>query len=148
MSWLVITIALLAAPRDGGAPKSAPVEMDAGVADGGTDGGAPDAGVTEPKAAERAALFDVVHAHTWEVHRCYTEALKRAPGLKGLVRVAWTVDADGRVSDARIDETDLDDMALQACVLERVRAWRFPKPADGTLKKLTWKWTLDPRARH
>lgn len=153
---LVLTLALLAAPRDGGAaraPTPAPHvadagSSDAGASDGGVDGGVADAGAVEPKAAERAALLEVVHRHTWEVHRCYTDALQDAPGLKGLLKVAWTVDANGRVPDARIDETDLDDARLQACVLERVRAWRFPKPADGALKRLTWKWTLDPRAKH
>lgn len=168
---LVLTLALLAAPRDGGAaraPKTAPKARDAGApdagaldgglldggavdagsADAGVDAGVPDAGALEPKAAERAALLEVVHRNTWEVHRCYTNALKDAPGLKGLLKVAWTIDAAGRVAEARVDETDLDDANLQSCVLERVRAWRFPRPADGALKKLTWKWTLDPRARH
>lgn len=171
MPLLLLTLALLAAPRDGGvtcSPKArAPVldagALDAGLADGGvTDGGiadggsidggldagAPDAGAAAQREAEREALLEVVHRNTWEIHRCYTNALKDAPGLKGMLRVAWTVDANGRVPDARIDETNLDDANLQACVLERVRAWRFPKPADGTLKKLTWKWTLDPKARH
>lgn len=175
MPVLLLTLALLAAPRDGGVTRSPKARapaldasvLDAGVTDGGVadggnadggnadggldgglDAGAPDAGAAAQREAEREALLEVVHRNTWEIHRCYTNALKDAPGLKGMLRVAWTVDANGRVPDARIDETNLDDAGLQACVLERVRAWRFPKPADGTLKKLTWKWTLDPKARH
>ncbi|MEW6431495.1 MAG: AgmX/PglI C-terminal domain-containing protein [Myxococcota bacterium] len=163
MPVFLLTLALLAAPRDGGvarSPNTRAPALDAGVLDGGlADGAVGDAGrdggldadardAAAQREAEREALLDVVHRNTREIHRCYTNALEEAPGLAGMLRVAWTVDANGRVPDARIDETNLDDPGLQACVLERVRAWRFPKSTDGTRKKLTWKWTLDPKARH
>ncbi|MCC6335023.1 MAG: TonB family protein [Myxococcales bacterium] len=118
---------------------------------------APDAGAGEPltrfvsvasEGLDSATVTRLVKQHQREVFGCYEKALERAPGLKGMVRVAFVVDDQGAVKDARIDETDLDDMELQKCITRAIRTWRFQPPAGGADTTIRYKWTLDPRARH
>lgn len=91
------------------------------------------------------AITNVVHHREAAVYRCYAAALRDAPGLSGVLKVAWTIDAEGRPTDVRVYETGLDDMRLQACVLDQVGRWRFPRPAGGAAVKVVYPWTFSPR---
>ncbi|MEW5738943.1 MAG: TonB family protein [Myxococcota bacterium] len=116
----------------------------------------PDAGASEPltrfvsvasEGLDRDAVVRLVKERQAVVYGCYDTALADAPGLKGMVRVAFVLDGEGRVKDARIDETDLDDMRLQDCITKAIRGWRFPAPAGGAETTIRYKWTFDPRTR-
>lgn len=58
------------------------------------------------------------------------EVLSRDPGARGEVALAVTVRADGSVVDARVKKSAFVNAPFHACLVDAVKAWRFP-PFDG-----------------
>ena len=72
-------------------------------------------------------LLRIFVAVKGEVASCYHTSLRWRPQLSGVLQVYFTMAADGRVSDAGIEEDSLDDPIVRHCVLRTLRAWRFPE---------------------
>ncbi len=102
----------------------------AAAADGGTqgsalpDGGSPRGGLDK----ERIRLG--ISAHRDEIRACYERALARKPGLKGLVKVRFVINADGSVSEPSTPQNTVGDAGLAQCITDRLTTWRFP-PVEG-----------------
>ncbi|MEZ4328631.1 MAG: AgmX/PglI C-terminal domain-containing protein [Polyangiales bacterium] len=78
----------------------------------------------------------VVRFHLPEVVACYEPHVAMHHGT---LSVRWVIGPDGQVTDAvalNALHPPLDD-----CVLERVRAWRFPPPSGGVVS-VTYPFTL------
>lgn len=66
-----------------------------------------------------------------ETEACFQAGLVETPRLRGKVLVRFQVLADGQVGTARVRATSLRNSAVEACVLEVVRATRFPPLVEG-----------------
>lgn len=75
-----------------------------------------------PKAAARAAT-----ALTSELLGCYRRGLAGEPGLRGSLVAGVDVGADGRVVRARAELDGLGAPEVTSCVLQTVRAGKFPR---------------------
>lgn len=63
---------------------------------------------------------------------CYDQGLSRNPSLGGTVRVKFVIAVDGRVVAPRVQDSDLPDREVVACVVGTFEGLSFPKPAcDG-----------------
>lgn len=86
----------------------------------------------------------VVRSRQREVQFCFEESgLKADPELTGIFAIMLTLDTSGavaRVEPVRGEWSGPDGAAVETCVMERARAWRFPLQ-PGAL------WALAP-ARH
>jgi hypothetical protein len=86
----------------------------------------------------------VVRSRQREVQFCFEESgLKADPELSGIFAMMLTLDTTGavaRVDPVRGEWSGPDGAAVETCVMQRARAWRFPLQ-PGTL------WALAP-ARH
>jgi hypothetical protein len=78
----------------------------------------------------------IVRARHREVQFCFEESgLKTDPELSGVFAMMLTLDTLGAVS--RVDATHRewsgpDGAAVETCVMERARTWKFPlRPAPG-----------------
>jgi hypothetical protein len=77
-----------------------------------------------------AEVDRVVRGHHREMEFCFEESgLKTDPELSGTFGMALTIDSLGGVS--RVDATHRewtgpDGAAVEVCVMERARAWKFP----------------------
>ncbi len=125
-------------PEGGAAPVSVALEFSvrpgAGAGDAAPAGGSID----------RDGLRKVLQAHAGEIQRCYEQELAQDRQLEGKVTLRWTVQPDGSVAGATVDEpgTTLRSPRVQQCMLSRVASWKFPRPkGDGpaVIKNL---WTL------
>jgi len=64
--------------------------------------------------------------------RTSVAALEREPDLRGgKITVRFTIKADGSVNSVGVIEDTVDCPPLSASVVERVRAWRFPRVPSG-----------------
>jgi hypothetical protein len=72
----------------------------------------------------------VVRAHGREVQFCFEESgLKVDPELSGIFAMILTIDTLGvvtRVDPSRREWTGTDGLAVEACVMQRAREWKFP----------------------
>jgi TonB family protein len=86
---------------------------------------------------DAAAVRRVVAAGEAGVQACYEAELDRLaeaapseprPPPEGRVRVAFDIDAEGRVQDPGVVETEIPGHAFERCLLGEVGRWRFPRP--------------------
>ncbi|MBN2693661.1 AgmX/PglI C-terminal domain-containing protein [bacterium] len=73
----------------------------------------------------------VVNKHLMEVRYCYEKELTRKPELAGSITVKWKINPQGEVVAANIDGGTLKDNAVQSCLVQRIKKWRFPEPLGG-----------------
>ncbi|MBN2360095.1 MAG: AgmX/PglI C-terminal domain-containing protein [Deltaproteobacteria bacterium] len=77
--------------------------------------------------AAAAAVRPRLGAVRW----CYSEALGRNPQLRGRVAVSVVLDAEGRVTDSRVDANTLGEEEAGHCVATVLERARFPAPGPG-----------------
>ena len=76
-----------------------------------------------------AAFGNFVRAHEPQLQFCYREARAASPNLVGSATVTVALAADGSVRSADIlrrSWSGRGSQVVEACMLSRVRAWRFP----------------------
>lgn len=105
----------------------------------------------EPEEAEAEEVLtpgtfeETVNNNSGDVVDCYTEANAANPELKGDMQVLFTVGADGKVTEIKVEEgSTLNDEGLTKCVEEKVKGWQFPKPASGEPTSLPFPFSLEP----
>ncbi|AKU90796.1 hypothetical protein AKJ08_1183 [Vulgatibacter incomptus] len=84
------------------------------------------------------------------VKRCYEEALQHWPELAGRVAILFAIEARdgvGRVIDAEFDEdeTTLESVLVQACILDGLSGTTFPAPRD--FGSITVRYPIDLRPK-
>ena len=76
---------------------------------------------------------------------CFQEALKAQPNLKGKMIMKFTIDARGRVSQAKVSESELKATGKEweRCIRQRLLALQFPAPAGGVQVIVTVPFILN-----
>jgi metallo-beta-lactamase class B len=102
-------------------------------------------GCARPVRAPRAAQQEEGgRARVEEAERCYEARLGSSPALAGRVTVEYTIDAAGAVSSARLGSSTMGDVAIESCLLDSVRRWRFPPPPGGASVVASYPFVLAP----
>jgi hypothetical protein len=91
---------------------------------------------------DRELILKVVRRHQNQIRFCYETELSRDPSLAGKVTVAWTIDATGGVSIAEVAESGLQNPAVEGCIVQRIRSWKFPEPRSGQEVSITFPWVF------
>lgn len=89
-------------------------------------------------------IAKVIRRHASEVKHCYEQTLQQKPDLAGKIAVLFVIDATGAVVQADVAESTIDDAAVEACVLSRVRRWKFPEPQGGGIVSVNHPWFFKP----
>ena len=95
-------------------------------------------------ALDKDVITRVIRRHQNEVRYCYEVELQKTPSLTGRLTVLFSIDPHGAVSEATVSESTLGNERVNACVLKRMRSWRFPAPQGGGSVSVTWPWTFTP----
>jgi hypothetical protein len=75
----------------------------------------------------------VVRARLAAIKSCYEVELQKNPRLAGEIDVAWNIETDGRVSQARVVKSTMNDEKVEGCIVRQVSQWKFPPPAERTV---------------
>ena len=70
----------------------------------------------------------VINSHVGEIQYCYEKQLRGNAGLAGRVVLEWTVTTSGAVGVVKVSTSTLSSSEATACMMDRVKKWRFPKP--------------------
>jgi TonB family protein len=62
--------------------------------------------------------------------------------MKGKVAVKFVITATGSVQTAKVDMSNLNNSAVEECVVVRVRSWEFPKPKGGGIVVVTYPFVF------
>jgi hypothetical protein len=84
----------------------------------------------------------IVRANGGRFRMCYGLGLRRNPVLEGRVNVAFTIGANGEVTEAADAGGELDDDVVRKCVVRAFYGLAFPKPMGGVPQKRTFPVTL------
>jgi TonB family protein len=100
--------------------------------------------VTVRGSLDKEIVRRVVRAHLNEVRYCYERALARRPSLSGRVVANFTIAPTGRVIASLLQSSTLGEGSVDACVVEAIRRWEFPKPDGGGVAIVTYPFQLAP----
>ncbi|MDP3235116.1 MAG: AgmX/PglI C-terminal domain-containing protein [Myxococcales bacterium] len=90
----------------------------------------------------RDVVMAVIRRHQSEIKHCYERELQQNAKLAGKIAVSWTIDATGSIADAVVAESGIDNANVEACMLERIRRWKFPEPKGGGVVVITFPWVF------
>lgn len=77
------------------------------------------------------------------IRACYEAQLQIHESLAGKTTIRWTIDGEGRVSEASIASSTLGNANVEQCVLRVIRAMRFQKPESGVCI-VQWPFVFNP----
>ncbi len=80
-----------------------------------------------------------------QIRSCYQRRLKKRAKLAGHLRVDYTIDPRGRVSQVSFSEDKVKDAPLAACVKAAFNRRRFPRPGDHQPVKVSQAVTFASR---
>jgi hypothetical protein len=103
-----------------------------------------DPGNTETRTQE--VIRDTFQRNRPQARACFDAELKKKPGLKGNLTVAFTIDPKGVVKDASIntDRSDLAIAELNTCIIDVVRKIAFPPSSRGFESKGNYPYNFTP----
>ena len=78
-----------------------------------------------------SAVDAVVAGMSSDLQRCYTQGQRDDQHMRGRMQIRAKVGADGSVSSTEVTEAVGLSEYVVRCVVERVRAARFPPPDGG-----------------
>jgi len=92
----------------------------------------------------REAISGVIRRHVDEVKACYERELSAQPTLAGRIDVEFTIGASGQVVTSALVRSTIGNARFEACTLEAVRRWHFPKPRGGGIVIVNYPFTFTP----
>ena len=101
-----------------------------------------------PKAAPVGTLAEAdvvktVQGKLPEVQACLAEATKEKADTKGTLRAGIVVAPDGSVVEVNVLSSTTGTPKLDSCIVNHVKAWRFPKPAGGGEAAISYPFKLN-----
>ncbi len=91
---------------------------------------------------EKSQIAAVVNRNIGQVIYCYEKGLQKRPSLTGRVAVSFIISGKGRVSKANIASSSLRHKKVESCILNKLKAWKFPKPHGGVNVHVTYPFIL------
>lgn len=91
------------------------------------------------------AVQRVVERHRPAFRACVNaERLDGGPAVEGKVVVKFVVDRAGAVAQSTLTQTTVNRPRLEACVVESVKAMKFPPPRGGGVAIVTYPFVFAP----
>ncbi|MBN2357581.1 energy transducer TonB [candidate division KSB1 bacterium] len=83
----------------------------------------------------------IVHAHSTSIQYCYERERQGQPHLKGKVVIRFTILPSGKVTDARLLSSSLNNETVERCILSRISRWDDFGAVDDQLGNTTFRQT-------
>jgi TonB family protein len=78
---------------------------------------------------DQKVIISTVNGKKDEVKACYDAALKeKKDDINGTVNVAMVISAEGKITEAKVNNTTTNTPKLDQCILDHLKTWTFPKP--------------------
>ena len=88
--------------------------------------------LSQPGRNDIAKVNEVFRLRASDIRTCDDRALKYEPDIQGVrVKIRFTLSAAGRVSAIRVVFNSTGSPTLAACIIGKVKTWRFPQPQGG-----------------
>lgn len=91
---------------------------------------------------ERSQIAAVINRNIGQVIYCYEKGLQKQPSLNGRMVVDFIIGGNGAVTRAVAGSSSLDSGAVENCIVQKLKGWRFPKPAGNVDVKVSYPFLL------
>jgi Ca-activated chloride channel family protein len=98
--------------------------------------------VTVTEGVSDQSVQKLLKKHLHEFNRCYKNALKKQPRIKGKVVFKIMIDRTGRVLNVHLDKDDAKDKTFEHCMLKKLKELRFPALKQGKNGVITVTFVL------
>ena len=85
----------------------------------------------------------VVKQHLTEIKKCYVIALDKTPGIHGKLVLLWTIGPEGKVRQASVKSSTLNNPELETCAVDTLKSWVFPSPPAGEVATASYPFVFD-----
>lgn len=93
---------------------------------------------------DKETIRRVIRQHRAEYQYCYEKELNRKRDLNGKVAVKFTIAGNGSVIAASIEESSMNDSAVENCIVGKIRRWVFPAPKGGGIVVVKYPFIFKP----
>jgi TonB family protein len=76
-------------------------------------------------------IQDTIQKNINGVLNCYNGEVKKNDQLKGMVHLSFDIEQNGKVINAAVSKTTLNNKATENCIIEKSKTWSFPKPTGS-----------------
>jgi TonB family protein len=97
---------------------------------------------------DRNAIYAAILAHKDEFRFCYEDVINK-PGVDksavggGTVKTTFTIGSSGRVDEAGVENSTLDNAAVEGCVVKVLKRIQFPIPEGAGAVQVTFPFKFD-----
>lgn len=92
-------------------------------------------------------IMAVINRNMGQILYCYEQGLMSQPNAKGRVGVSFTINAAGRISASRIEQSSLNAKSIESCILSRMSTYQFPRPVGGVKVEAYYPYELKRTAQ-
>ncbi len=79
------------------------------------------------------AISRIISAHTGAIRYAYNRELRKNPSLRGKIVLAFTISAEGEVTDCRVETSEMNWPPLEDSLVRMAKGWKFPAIPEGTV---------------
>ena len=76
----------------------------------------------------------VIVSKKFEIQLCYEAALRRNRKISGVMNWSWMLNTSGKISDIRLERSNITDDRMINCIRRKLSQWKFPRPRRGSVK--------------
>jgi hypothetical protein len=80
---------------------------------------------------DKEVVGKVIRQQLAQIKFCYERELVKNPNLYGKLTVQFMIGGAGTVETTSIVDNEMNNQAVEECVLRRVKTWVFPQPRGG-----------------
>ena len=91
---------------------------------------------------DRDQIQAVVDRNQMQAVFCYEKGIQTTPGLSGRVFIKFTVSPSGSVSSASVASSSMNSHAVESCIVNKLRAWRFPRPKGNVAVRVNYPFNF------
>ena len=78
-------------------------------------------------------IIETVQKYNDDARNCYLAQLEKDKTAEGKVKIRMLIDLKGKVSASRLEQNTFKDKSLGQCLMDKMKAWQFPKPRGGEI---------------
>jgi len=93
---------------------------------------------------DKTVVRKIVRSHRDQIERCYASGLKANPHLGGRLVVRFSIDGKGKVTEAKVVESEMAAPAVEQCIRNEIEKWVFPPFGRGDPVTITYPFTFVP----
>ncbi|HHO52141.1 MAG TPA: AgmX/PglI C-terminal domain-containing protein [Deltaproteobacteria bacterium] len=93
---------------------------------------------------DRSLIAEVIKRHLSQIQYCYQRELVKEPGLKGKIVIKFTVTSDGTVDSASLEDSTMDNVSVEQCIVRQFMRMQFPEPRGGGIVIVSYPFLFSP----